>query len=81
MLGGVSWVKGEPCNWEISGGVIGFASRGEARADVVTCLTLLVIEDDEICLARINSLEMGGSGGKGKLLGFKKGIWHVWDSL
>ena len=55
------------------GGVIGFASRGEAMADVVSCITLLVIEDDEICLARMDSLEMGGGGGKRKLLGFKKG--------
>ena len=57
----------------MSGGVIGFASRDEARADVVTCITLLITEDDEICLARMDSLEMGGGGGKRKLLGFKKG--------
>ena len=58
MLVGVSWVKG----------VLGFASWGEARVDVATCMTLLVIDDDEvfklmICLARMDRLEMGGGGG------------------
>ena len=60
MLVGVSWVKG----------VLGFASWGEARADVATCITLLIIDDDEvfklmICLARMDRLEMGGGVGKG----------------
>ena len=58
MLVGVSWVKG----------VLGFASWGEARVDVATCMTLLVIDDDEvfklmICLARMDRLEMEGGGG------------------
>ena len=77
MLGGVSWVKGEPCNW-MSGGVIGFASRGEVWADVVACITLLIIDDDEVfklrdCLARMDRLDMGGGVGKGELMGFKMG--------
>ena len=61
----------------MSGGVIGFASRGNARADVDTCITLLIIDDDEVCklrvcLARLDSLDMEGDAGKGKLLGFKR---------
>ena len=68
MLVGVSWVKG----------VLGFASWGEARVDVATCMTLLVIDDDEVfklrdCLARMDRLEMGGDVGKGELMGFKIG--------
>ena len=59
----------------MNGGVIGFASRGNARADVDTCITLLIIDDEvcrlRVCLARLDILEMEGGAGKGKLLGFK----------
>ena len=59
----------------MGGGAIEFANRGRARAVVVTCITLLIIDDDEVCGARVcwarmDNLEMVGCGGKRKLLGY-----------